>query len=71
MAFNDLWKITRTHSGQSFTQLKGKSFTYTAHSGYVELSSTNRNIGRGDFEKAWARRPLERVSQLQDLQGPS
>ncbi|MGH9509681.1 MAG: hypothetical protein ACRD2M_07080, partial [Terriglobales bacterium] len=71
--FDTVWQNIQRRAGETFHQVRGKAFQYEAHQGYLKLSTTNRNISRSDFEKAFAHRPLRSVQQINGLgvQGPS
>lgn len=69
--FDRVWGRIQTLSGQTFQTKTGVPLTYSAAAGSVTLLNTPRVIGRSEFEKAYGRHPLDRVTQLSDLQGPA
>jgi predicted nucleic-acid-binding Zn-ribbon protein len=69
--FEAAWTLILRHQGEEFFQLEGKPFTYRVCGNTVVPSTTNRNLSRSQFEKAWERMPVEGPGALQDLQGPS
>lgn len=69
--FEIIWKRIQAHSGETFTQIRGKEFTYQAEDGYIALDQTNQNISHSDFEKAFQLVPLPDTTPLQNLRGPS
>ena len=69
--FDEVWERITRNAGGEFRQKAGKRFTYTATSGSVVPSTTNRVLPRSHFEQAYSRAPLAGPGQLQDLQGPS
>jgi hypothetical protein len=66
-----IWRAIETHEGETFRQLRGQEFTYRIESGCVWPSTTNRNLSKAQFRKAWERMPLAGPGAIQDLQGPS
>src|SRR5262249_46266778 len=52
-------------------QKTGRSFRYAIRGGCVVPSTTNRQLPRSHFARAYERAPLRGPGQLQDLQGPS
>lgn len=74
--FGDVWAQIRKHKGDVFRTKTGLPFTYQlAGNGAVCIRrgerEINRQLPRGDFEKAWQRMPLSTTREIQDLQGPS
>jgi hypothetical protein len=69
--FDDVWRRIVTLSGEIFQQKRGNAFTYTVSGNSLKPSTTNRQLPRSHFARAFARRPLDGPGQLQDLQGPS
>ena len=69
--FDIVWKRIQAHSGENFTQIRGKEFTYHAENGYIALDQTNQNISQSDFEKAFQLVPLPGTTPVQNLRGPS
>src|ERR1035437_4556971 len=56
---------------ETFYQKTGKPFTYAISGGCVVPSTTNRQLARSQFARAYERVPLRGPGELQDLQGPS
>ncbi len=69
--FDEIWQRIIECEGETFSQKKGKSFTYEIIHNALRPSTTNRNLPRSHFEKAWELMPLENTVPLQRLQGPS
>jgi len=69
--FADVWQRIVLLQGQTFYQKTGKPFTYTVSGNSVRLQTTNRQLSRSQFSRAFDRVPLHGPGQLQDLQGPS
>lgn len=66
----DIWSRIVQHAGEEFRQYRGKPFTYSVTGNVLRPSTTNWNIPRSQFELAY-KRDFKKVSDLQDLQGPS
>ena len=66
-----LWLRLRQHEGETFTQMRGGTFTYAVSSSAVIPDRTNRSLPCGDFQKALEMVPLTSTVPLQRLQGPS
>jgi hypothetical protein len=75
--FGAVWDRIRQCAGDGFYTSKGFPFTYELldREGPVWVRRggrlINRALSRSQFERAWARTPLESTSQVHDLQGPS
>jgi hypothetical protein len=69
--FDDAWQRIVTLSGETFQQKRGRAFTYAVSRNSLKPSTTNRQLPRSHFARAFARGPLDGPGQLQDLQGPS
>lgn len=69
--FDDTWQRIVALSGETFHQRRGKAFTYAVSGNSLKPSTTNRQLPRSHFGRAFARGPLDGPGQLQDLQGPS
>ncbi len=71
--FDTVWQNIQRRAGETFHQVRGKAFQYEAHRGYLKPSTTNQNISRSDFERAFAHRPLRNVRHVNNLgvRGPS
>lgn len=66
-----VWRKIISHSGETFHQMRGKAFTYSAHGRTIYLHTTNRMISRTAIEKALEHVPLENTVPVQDLSAPS
>ena len=71
MDFEPVWTRITGNAGAEFRQKSGRPFTYTVNGSAVIPSTTNQNLPRSDFQKAYDRAPLTGPGMLQDLQGPS
>ena len=69
--FDEVWHGIVALSGQTFRQKRGKPFTYVVSGNSLKPSTTNRQLPRSHFARAFERAPLDGPGQLQDLQGPS
>ena len=73
--FERVWKSIAKHAGEDFTTVTGLSFRYrlAGDSVWIERDGReiNRALGKSQFQKAWARWPVDGPGELQDLQGPS
>ena len=69
--FDEVWQRIVTLRGETFYQKRGKPFTYAVSGNSLKPSTTNRQLPRSHFARAFARAPLDGPGQLQDLQGPS
>ncbi len=74
--FREVWERIRRSQGQGFRTVRGLDFTYRLENDSVlrilrKHHEINRNIPRGDVEKAWSRRPLAGPKDLHRLQGSS
>ena len=68
--FEEVWKRIVENASRESRQYRRKPFTYTIKANSVYLSASNQVLGRKEFEKALERQP-RKVSDLQDLRGPS
>jgi hypothetical protein len=71
MTLDELWDRIAGHEGQTFRLVRGREFTYEVKPGAVYPSTVNRHMSRGQFEKALARTPLTKTTDVHDLQVPS
>jgi len=73
--FERVWKSIARHAGGDFATVTGKSFRYRLDGDTVFIErdgrEINRALGKSQFQKAWARWPVEGPGELQDVQGPS
>jgi hypothetical protein len=68
---DEVWVRIETHAGEAFRQIRGREFTYSVVGNAVKPSTTDRILGRSQFEKALDQVPLTITVPLQQLQGPS
>ena len=71
VSFSTVWKRILKHQGHTFHQKRGKAFRYKIISGAVKPSTTNQQIGKDQFLKAFNLVPLKKVSEANHLWGPS
>jgi hypothetical protein len=69
--FDVVWQRIVMLQAETFYQKTGKPFTYAISGGCVVPSTTNRQLARSQFARAYERVPLRGPGELQDLQGPS
>jgi len=74
--FAEVWKRVHRSAGEAFRTSTALPFTYEINGEATvriqrEGRPVNRALHRRQFEAAWARAPLQKTSELQDLQGPS
>jgi hypothetical protein len=69
--FDVVWHRIVALQGQTFHQKTGKPFRYRVPGNSVVPSTTNRQLPRSHFARAYERAPIDGPGQLQDLQGPS
>ncbi len=75
-AFPEIWSKVVQLAGETFRTRRGLPFQYDLAGRtavWVDRNGRkiNRQLWRGDFEKAWERRPLVKTTQVRDLQGYS
>lgn len=66
-----LWSRLRAHEGETFTQIRGGTFTYAVTSSAVIPDRTNRTFPQSDLGKALDLVPLRATTDVHHLQGPS
>jgi len=71
MLIVDVWNRILKNEGETFRQIRGKTFTYTVVANSLKLSTTNRSISKKTIEQALEFLPLENTTPLQNLQAPS
>jgi len=71
LAIEDVWNRIVACAGQSFRQIRGKEFTYTACGNYIALDTTNQNLTRSEVAKALPYLPLTSTAAIQHLRAPS
>ncbi len=68
---DEVWRRIEAHAGETFHQIRGGEFTYTATSSYISPDRTSQHIPKAHFERALAMVPLSDTVPLQNLRGPS
>lgn len=68
---DSVWRRIVAHSGETFFQIRGKPFTYSARGRTIYLHTTNRMISRAAIEKALTFVPLKNTVAVQHLSAPS
>jgi hypothetical protein len=71
ISFDAVWQRIVTLQGDTFHQKRGQAFRYGISGNSVVPSTTNRQLPRSHFARAYERSPIDGPGQLQDLQGPS
>lgn len=71
MNIENIWGRIVLYSGEEFTQIRGKVFTYEAHENYIKLQCTNQNLAKTNFQKSLIHLLFKNTVNLQDLWGPS
>lgn len=69
--FGAVWSRVKAHEGEPFRQIRSQEFTYRIKGEALVPSTTNQNLPRAQFEKAYALMPLSSTTPLQHLRGPS
>jgi len=49
VSFSEVWRRIEAHTGEEFSQIRGKKFKYEVMHCAVIPSTTNQNIGPGQF----------------------
>lgn len=70
-SFDTVWHRIVTLQGETFYQKRGQPFRYGISGNSVVPSTTNRQLPRSHFARAYQRSPIDGPGQLQDLQGRS
>ena len=68
---DELWRRIVAHSGETFTQIRGGTFTYRMTNSAIIPDRTNQNIPKAHFKKALELVPLQDTTCVQHLRGPS
>lgn len=66
-----VWQRIMALEGEEFTQKNGQPFRYAIRGNSLIPTTTNRQLPRSQFAKAFDRAPLDGPGQIRDLQGPS
>lgn len=69
--FETIWRRIEMFEGETFTQIRGKQFTYKIVGRSLALDSTNQSISRKQLEEAAELLPLESTVPIQHLRAPS
>ncbi len=70
--FSEIWNLIEINEGKTFYQQGGKPFTYEISGTTLRPSTTNRNLPRSQFEKAYSLLgPNDGPGVINHLQGPS
>ncbi len=70
-SFDTVWHRIVTLQGRDVLPEEGQSFRNGMSGNSVVPSTTNRQLPRSHFARAYERSPIDGPGQLQDLQGPS
>jgi hypothetical protein len=70
-SFDTVWHRIVALQGETFHQKRGQAFRYATSGNSVVPSTTNRQLSRSHFARAYEQSPIDGQGQLQDLQGPS
>ena len=71
ISIDTVWTRIKAGSGEDFSQIRGKAFTYEVRGSAVIPEGINQNIPRAHFEAALELLPLESTVPVQHLRGPS
>ncbi len=71
VGIDEVWRRMERHAGETFTQVRGGTFTYAIYGNGLDLDRTNQVLQRSQIEEAVDRLPLENTSSVHDLRGPS
>jgi hypothetical protein len=70
-----VWERIRTHAGDEFLTVTGKTFTYVTPGNFLRITrdgrEINRSLSRTNFEHALILMPAAGPGELKDRQGPS
>ncbi len=69
--FEAVWRSIAAFQGQTFRLKRGQPFQYVVSGNNVVPTTTNRQLGRSQFARAFQRLPVQGPAELNDLQGPS
>ncbi len=69
--FETVWRSIVALQGQTFRLKRGQPFRYVVSGNSVVPTTTNRQLGRSQFMRAFGRLPVQGPGELNDLQGPS
>jgi len=74
LPFNEVWSRIIANEGRLFTMVRGGTFTYKACGNYIKRfrkGCIDVDISASAFEQAYARCPLGKVADVQDLWAPA
>lgn len=69
--FDTVWRSIVGLEGETFRLKKGQQFKYVISGNSVVPTTTNRQLKRSQFMRAFERMPVQRPAELGGLQGPS
>ena len=69
--FDLVWERIKEHEGETFTQIKGKKFTYEVQGNSLKPNTVNRIIPNSEIKKALNFVPLPNTVVIHNLQAPS
>lgn len=67
----EVWGNILSNEGETFRQIRGGEFTYSAKGNVLFLDRTNRSITKNTVKEALKHVPLQNTVSLQNLQAPS
>ncbi len=71
ISIDELWRRITVHSDETFSQIRGGTFTYQTTNSAIIPDRTNQNIPKAHFEQALELVPLQDTVLIQHLRGPS
>jgi hypothetical protein len=66
-----IWRRIVENEGEVFTQIRGKEFSFQVLGGVINLSTTNQQVPKSQFEKALEFVPIPNTAAIQHLRAPS
>jgi hypothetical protein len=69
--FEVVWDRICRHAGETFTLARGQQFTYEVIGNNVLPVGRQRQLHKGNFDRANARMPLRATTEIKDVQGSS
>lgn len=71
LAFEEVWNRILNNEGETFRQIRGGEFTYSANGNLLFLDRTNRSLSKNTVKEALKLVPFKNTVPLQHLQAPS
>jgi hypothetical protein len=71
MDIETVWKRIAACEGQTFSQIRGKKYTYEISGTSLIPEGINQNLSKSQFEQALRHLPLQDTTEIQHLRGPS